>query len=69
MKDWLIRFLTTNAKTHNSVLLITAASFARVCWYKPDPMVIGAVGGTLAALYTANGWAGTRQPTPPPAAA
>lgn len=68
MKDWFVRFITTNAKTHNSVLLLTAVGFFCSCWRCDDAMKLTAIGGTLAALYGANSYAGTKAPTPPPAA-
>ena len=67
MKDWMLRFLTANGKTHNVVLLITAFSFSSTCWRCADATVIGAVGATLATLYGANSWAGTKAHNPPPA--
>jgi len=66
MKDWIVKLLTSHGKAHNIVLMMTAVSFVRVCWYKPDPVVIAATGGVLATLYGANAWAGTKS-TPPAA--
>ena len=67
MKEWLIRFLTTNSKTHNSVLLLTALAFFISCLRCDDAMKLTAIGGTLAALYGANSYAGTRLQPPAPA--
>lgn len=64
MKDWLIRLLTSHGKAHNIVLMIVALSFAAACWRCADATVLASIGGTLAALYGVNGWAGTRSPSP-----
>lgn len=68
MREWFVRFITTNAKTHNSVLLLTAVGMFVAILQKQDAMNLTAIGGTLAALYGANSYAGTKAPTPPPAA-
>ena len=66
MKDWIVKLLTSHGKAHNIVLMMTSFSFAATCWRCQDAMVITAAGGTLAALYGANSWAGTKS-TPPAA--
>lgn len=58
MKAWLIQFLTANLKTHNSVLMLTALAFFIACFRCQDAMQLTAIGGTLAALYGANAYAG-----------
>jgi hypothetical protein len=64
MKDWLLRF----GKTHNVVLLMTALAFFISSIRCDDAMKLTAIGGTLAALFGANSYAGTKQTPPPPAA-
>lgn len=68
MRERILNLITSHGKVHNLVLLITALSFAGCAWRCQDAGIIGAVGATLAALYGANAYAGTKASTPPPAA-
>ena len=66
MKEWIVNLLTSHGKAHNLVLVMTSCTFAGSVWRCQDATMVGVVGGTLATLYGANAWAGTKS-TPPAA--